>query len=291
MTGAAIATAAVSVVNGIGARKDASEARDRADQESAISLAQRKEAGEQVDLAIEQIKANQINVEALEDFLSQMSQEGLDFAQGLLDQWESTFGSVEQNLSDYYKNLDPEKYAVQNKARLDEALQKSMQQFNETMAANGLQSAGMKEQAAKEAAFKQAQGNAQIDIASEDKVRGMQENWLKFGEPRRKTAEVAMGTALDKDTAFGKDIYNAKTKQNDSIVDAMINKANFTAGTAEFMQNRADKYGQSAGQSSAAAGEYFGQAMKSGLTAYNSYNNNNGLGKNPYIKSDDGVMY
>ena len=278
MTGAAIASAGMSVVNGVGARKDAKAAGKRADQEAAMSAEQRREAGLQMDKAIEQVSANQGNVDALQKFLSQMSAEGTEFAQGLMDDWEGAFGSVKDNLSDYYNNLDPTKYATAAKSNLGQQMEKSMAQFDETMAASGLQSAGMKQQAAKEAAFKQAEGNAAIDIGAEDKVMGMQHGWLNFGENQRQTAEKAMGVAQDNKTAFGERGFNAQIGQNNRLSDALAKRANFTTGAARDTQGIADKYGQSAADSSKASNAYFGNAMKSGLTAYNSYNNNNGLG-------------
>ncbi len=287
MTGAAIASAGMSVVNGIGARNDAKDAQRRADQEAALSAEQRRQAMEIYDQAVEEWQANKINIEDLQNFLNQMSEEGIEYAQGLMDRWEGAFGSIQDNLSTYYNNLDPVKYSTENKARLNESLQKSMQQFNETMAATGLQSAGMKQQAAKEAAFKQAAGNAQIDLASEDKVRNMQQGWLNFGENQRQAADLAMGTALDKKAEFGTRGYDAMTDYNKYLVNLMKDKANFVTGQADATQGIADRYGQSAAQSSAAAGNYFGNAMKSGLTAYNSYNNNNGLGSS----LDNGWLY
>jgi hypothetical protein len=278
MTGAAIASAGMSVVNGIGARKDAKAAGQRADQEAAMSAEQRAAADKQMGVSIDTYKENKGQVNDLQNFLNDMSAEGVEYAQGLMDDWEGSFGSVQDNLTSYFNNLDPDKYSTEQKARLGDSMQKSLKQYDETMAAGGLQSAGMRQQTAKEPAFRLAEGNAEIDLAAEDQVANMKMDWLNYGKADKNQANQAMGTALDKKAQFGQAGYKAQMDYNTGLSGLQKDRANFTSGQAATTQGIADKYGQSAALSSAAAGNHFGNAMKSGLTAYNSYNNNNGLG-------------
>ena len=171
MTGAAVASAATGAVG----MKRGSDAADDAAASAAATTA----------------SAHQLNAE-----LKKMGEQGVEMAQGMLDNWESTFGGIQENLATYYDNLDPAQYATQAKQGYQTQMDKSMKQMNDSMAASGLQTSGMKAQSAQEAAFQQAQGNAAIDIGAEDKVRGMQQGFLNFGEGQRNSANSAMDNAL-----------------------------------------------------------------------------------------------
>jgi len=255
MTGAAIASAGMSVIGGIGARKDAKAAQAASDRDAAYSR-------EQAEAMYGMIESNQGNVDALQEFLNSMGEEGMEYAQGLMDDWESTFGGIEDNMSDYYNNLDPEKFATGEKARFKQNLDKQMGQYNETMAASGLQSAGMKAQTAKEAMFKTAEANSSIDLASEEYVANEKMNFLSFGENRRSAADKAMGNAIGNKTALGEKGFGAQTDQNTRLAQA-------AGGMSDFYGESAQKYGESAAGYNQAAGNYFGSAMKSGISAWN----------------------
>ncbi len=141
---------------------------------------------------------SQANYAAAQASASQMIGIGRDAqaqAQGLMDDWEETFGGLQDNLSEYYTNLDPVKFATQNKSNLSDSMAKQLKQFDESMASQGLQTAGMKQQAAKESAFALAQGNAQIDMAAPEQVAQMQQGFLNFGEGQRGSAINLMNSA------------------------------------------------------------------------------------------------
>ena len=144
------------------------------------------------------------------------NQAGIDAAQGFLDDWADTFGGLEDNLSEYYNNLDPDKFAVQNKVALQQNLDKSMAQFNEQMAASGLQSSGMKQQAAKEAMFAQASGNAQIDINAPEQVSQMQQGFLNYGSPYKQQAQSMLSNATNQDSNLKANVsmFNAGQQNN-----------------------------------------------------------------------------
>ncbi len=116
-------------------------------------------------------------------------------AQAQLDAWEGTFGGIQDNLSEYYKGLDPVKFATQNKVSLQEHMDKQMTQMNESMAAAGVQTAGMKQQAQKESAFELAKGNAAIDIAAPEQVAQMQQGFVNSGSGQLQGAMGMMNSA------------------------------------------------------------------------------------------------
>ena len=150
---------------------------------------------------------------------------GIEFAQGMLDEWEGTFGGIEDNMKEYYENLDPTKYATQSKSQYMAEMNKQMKQFNDTMAASGLQSAGMKQQAAKEQAFQLAQGNAQIDIGAEEYVADKKQGWLNYGSGFKQQATGLLGQAYatDAQTKTQASIATAGNKTNASISNSVVN--------------------------------------------------------------------
>lgn len=253
MIGAAIGSAVGGIMGGRSEAKAAKRSQSAADKEAAL-------AREYQDKAIGAIEDNQGNVDDLQNFLTEMGDQGVEYAQGLFDSWEGSFGGIQDNMTDYYNNLDPTKFATQSKANFQASMDKQMKQFNETMAAGGLQSAGMKQQAAKEAAFKMAEGNAQIDIQSEEYVAQQKMGFLGFGEQQRAEASNANLQANRNQALWGQQGFDAQTGQSRDLANAML-------GGSAFAQDSADRYGASAAGHATASGNYYGAAMSSGMKA------------------------
>jgi len=233
MTGAAIATASVGVAS------------------LAQGVKESKKAGESGDRAIDAAMQNVGVAGDLNKYLQELGGEGVEYAQGLMDNWEATFGGIQDNLADYYQNLDPNKYATQAKSDYMANMDKQMKQFNDTMASSGLQSAGMKQQAAQEASFATAQGNAAIDLGAEDKVRGMQQGFVNSGEAQRSQATNFMDSAMGRQGQYASIGGNAMMNAN--------------TGIANAYSNQAGGYGQSAAGYAGAGGSLMGSALGLGL--------------------------
>lgn len=251
MIGAAIGSA----VGGIMSANESKKAGERSSAASAAAAAQR-------DKAVGVVEGNQANVDAMQEFLTSMGAEGMERAQGLLDDWEGSFGGIQDNLSDYYSNLDPDKFAMSSKAEFTQNMNKQMSQFNETMAASGLQSAGMKAQAAKEAAFKTAETYSQIDINAPEQVNQMKQGFLQYGDSQRAGAENAMSNAMNNQAQYGQAGFNAQTNQANAL-------ANTYTGDAQASEATAAREGASASGYAGAAGSMFGSAMNLGIKGYN----------------------
>lgn len=123
------------------------------------------------------------------------SAEMIKFNQDILDKWEATFGSLEDNLNSYYSNLDPVKFATQNKTSLYDSMSKQMKQLNETLSSSGLMSSGMRAQAEKEAAFRMAESSAAIDMAAPEQVAQMQQGWLSGNKATEQNAIAGINQA------------------------------------------------------------------------------------------------
>ena len=175
-----------------------------------IESAEQKAASDASDAALAQSKLTQQRMDEL-------GTEMMDFNQGLLDEWEEMFGPMEQNLTDYYSELDPIKYATQNKQALTENIDKQLSQFNDTMSAQGLQTSGMKSQAMKEASFAKATGSAQIDVQAPEQVRQMQQGWLGANQQEKANATAginqAYGAQMNAQFQTGSAIANQYSQQ------------------------------------------------------------------------------
>jgi len=175
----------------------------------------------------------------------------LENAQKLLDEWEVTYGGLEDNLSEYYNNLDPAKYATQYKSNLNENIDTQMNQMNDELASSGLMSAGMRAQSEKEAAFAKATGGAQADLMAEDKVMGMKTDFLNRGENRKAMYDNALtGVSTDSSSSssssssnFGNSIGGSENQSTSrgSNYAPVSDIANIKAGQAQ--QHASDSAG------------------------------------------------
>ncbi len=244
--------------NALGQSQSALEERRNALGQSELALGEQKQG-----LGV--MKDNQQMAHNFSNFMNSLGEQGMEYAQGLMDNWESSFGGVQDNLTEYYNNLDPEKFATQNKADYKQALDKQMGQFNETMAASGLQSAGMKQQTAKEAMFKTAEANSQIDLAAEDQVAQMQQGFLQFGEGQRQGAENAMGNAQSNQGQFANIGQGAVDAANRGVANAHGNVAGAFGNVGNAYNNMA--------QGQLDVGTAYGNVANAYNTIGNRYNN------------------
>lgn len=67
-----------------------------------------------------------------------LNKENLDFQKQQYSKWNNIYGDVEKNLSDYFKNLSPDKIATFGLQKQQEAFQKSQEQITQNMAQRGL---------------------------------------------------------------------------------------------------------------------------------------------------------
>jgi hypothetical protein len=163
----------------------------------------------------------------------------IEYWQQSINEWEEMFGPIEQNIADYYTNLDPEKYATEYKTNLQEYTQKYIKQFDETLAQSGVATSGMQLQAQKEAAFKQAQAGAGIDMAAPEIVAQQQQQYLNPYLRQKFSYEQNLGQSL-------------------------TNQANLAIGQGQALGGlagqQADMYGQSSQGWYQTAGNLFGMA-------------------------------
>ena len=193
--------------------------------------------------AVGQANANYANAQSMAGQMMAVGNQARADAQGVMDDWENTFGGIQDNLSEYYSNLDPVKFATQNKVSLQSAMDKQMQQMNDTMAAAGVQTAGMKQQAQKESAFELAKGNAAIDMAAPEQVAQMQQGFVNSGDNQYNAGVSMMNSANNLTGQMASAGANLVNSAGQGVTAAMNAQAQ---GAAQLGQAQSNLYGQQA---------------------------------------------
>lgn len=96
-------------------------------------------------------------------------------------QWKSVYGELQDNLGDYYKNLDASKYATRGIQAASQEYSRASKEIQQTLAQRGISGGGV--EAATELALRtqEAGGRAQARAYSEDQVRNQQAGFLGIG--------------------------------------------------------------------------------------------------------------
>jgi hypothetical protein len=183
-------------------------------------------------------------------FMADLSKEYGEFAQGLMDDWEETFGGIEQNVVDYYANLDPTKFAIQQKQSLSDALDKNMQMFNEVAAQSGIYTSGMKQQAQKEMMFQKAKGFQEAELMAEDYVRGQQAGFYQgVALPQKQQAIGYQADAYDKSANWNTigetavlNQYNRLGDYQGRMAQGLASNAGTALGAASLYNNAANAW-------------------------------------------------
>ena len=244
-----------SAIGGIGSMMSGFGAMSGAKQAAGLS----KEMMEKMEQRMEEAWAyGKENIDIADSFryaLEEIAAEYGQYANDVWNQWEQMYGPLEKNLVDYYNNLDPEKYSTQWKAGVEQELNKQFKQFEETAAQSGLYTSGMRQQAQKEMAFKQAQANAMADIQAPDYVAQQKQQFYgNFGAPQKATAQGLLGQSILNEA----NLLNMGVGQQMNARTGMMNMA---TNQANQYMDAANMYGRSAAGYGQAAGNMFGQGM------------------------------
>jgi hypothetical protein len=152
------------------------------------------------------------------------------------ERWDATYGSVEENLADYYTNMTSDYYAVQGVEAFQAEQQAALTTVRETLAQRGLATSGTAAATEIASAVSQASGRAAIRAEAETKVNEQKLGFLSVG----------MGV---KPTTAG-------------ISNALTNQTSVASQTATNSSNTAATQSAAAAQAVGAAA----QAIATGLT-------------------------
>ena len=179
--------------------------------------------------------------DAFRSALEDISREYGQFAQEVWQDWEAMYGPLEDNLVNYYSNLDPDKFSTQWKAEIEQELNKEFNQFKQAAAQTGIMTSGMMLQAQRDQSYKQAMANAQADLAAPEHVAQMQQGFYgTFGAPQKASAQNLLGSSIMSQA----DLMNMGVGQQLQSRNQLINLAGQNQNA--YMQSAAG-YGQAAG--------------------------------------------
>lgn len=161
--------------------------------------------------------------------VTDLADDQLQFFKGQQSAWESVFGSIQDNLSGFYKNLDPESVAAKNIQNLEVEFNRASTQINEQLAQRGLANSGASVAANADLAQNLAYQRAEARSNAEFQVAQAQQDYLtNIGLPQRGQNLAGLGASYQE------------------LANAYQNQANF--------------YGQQAGQAGQAAASSFAGA-------------------------------
>ena len=226
-----------------------------------------KSAGESSDKAEEwmnkawNIGQEGVNIaDQLAQTLKLVGEEYGDFAQEVWADWEAMYGPLEQNLVNYYNNLDPDKFSTQWKAQIEQNLAKEMKQFEEVAAQSGIMTSGMMLQAQKEQGYKQAMANAQADIAAPEYVAQQQQGFYgQFGQPQKNVAQSQLGQSiLNKANLANMGVQQQLGARNNLISLAGQNQQSYMNSSAGYGQAAGNMFGTGVNLLTKGLGSLFG---------------------------------
>ncbi len=171
----------------------------------------------------------------------------LEFSKQQYADWESAYGTIQDNLSSYYNSLTPDKYEAQGIQALNQSYATAQKQIDQSLAQRGISSSGLAAQAQVDLSTKQAQDTATVRATSEQAVAQEQMKFLSLGMNQ----------------------YGAAAN---SVSGAYSNQANIAA-------SQANVYNQQAATASAGVGSALGSGVNSYLS-YNAMQNQNALLQN-----------
>lgn len=235
--GSAIVGAGASAYSSNKASKSASKAQKSANKNASTQISYEKErlASEEAryekDSAKEQ-KRYEANVGRYEDSLARH--------QASIDDWENTFGSIQDNLSDYFQNLSPDMRAAKGIQDFEGQRATAMKQVQEQFAQRGISGGGAEASAMLQDAVSSSEARAGIRNQAEQSVVEDKQQFLSMGLGTKPAAN--MGGA----GPTGPRLLNAPTGQG--VSNAMANQTNSMQDQANWMQQNASQQAQQTGQ-------------------------------------------
>lgn len=212
---------------------------------AATSYSSAKSASKSADKAYSSADAaSQLQYEA--------SMEQLDFAKEQYAEWESVFGPIQQNLSDFYQSRSSDSIASQGIQAIEAEFTRSRQQLDASLAKRGITNSGATAASLTQLESSRMLGRANVQANADSQLASEASNFMNLGYGQQ--------------AGLQNNISNAYTQQ-------MSN-----AGNQISTQNQlANQYSNQAAQ----AYSGIGSSVGSGISSYMTYNAlNNGSGTN-----------
>lgn len=110
-----------------------------------------------------------------------MTEEQLAFQREQYDDWKNVYGDLQENLGNYYNNLDPKDYEARGLQAVQQEFQAAKSNVDRTLAQRGISSSGI--QAATDVSFAQqlASTRAGVRLSAPETVAKEQQGFLGIG--------------------------------------------------------------------------------------------------------------
>jgi len=110
-----------------------------------------------------------------------IAQAQLAFNQQQYDDWKRIFGPIEDNLADYYQELDPESYAAQMKSSISNYYNQAGQNINRQLSQRGIDNSGLAVAVSRDLEQEEARQKAIADQQAKDIVEQKKLSFLGLG--------------------------------------------------------------------------------------------------------------
>jgi len=114
----------------------------------------------------------------------------LAFSREQLAQWEQNYGSIERNLSAYYKGLDVGEYTAKSLQQFEQEKNRSLTAMREQLAQRGLESSGLAVDLEFQTALQSASQRASIRQDAPAKIAEQQQGFMTVGLSRDPSKNV-----------------------------------------------------------------------------------------------------
>jgi len=147
----------------------------------------------------------------------------LAFSKQQLADWEQAYGGLEDNLSNYYNNLNVGDYTAQSLQQFEQEKNKSMTALRQNLAQRGLESSGLSAGVELQSALQGAQGRAQIRQQAPAQVAAQQQSFLQLGMQRNPADNVqsVLNTQATTQANLANDYNQAAGKATQAATDAV----------------------------------------------------------------------
>ncbi len=158
----------------------------------------------------------------------------LAFDQERYDEWQATYGPIEDSLAAYYDTLDPTLRTVQGLEQYEKEKDRAMKQMNENLAQRGIATSGIKAQGEMEFAVAGASDRARIRAEAPISVAKEKLSFLQVG--LNQNPDAGMRSSLSDQARDARGIRDT-TAANAGIASGAL----FDAGT-DFLGSLIDKW-------------------------------------------------
>ena len=114
-----------------------------------------------------------------------LQRDALDFQKYQYDQWKNIYGSIEENLSNYYNRLSPTELANRGLVAQQKHFQESQKNIQGLLARQGLSGSSFESYLLAQGEYKNVLDKARIEDTAEDEVAKKQLKFLESGRSRR----------------------------------------------------------------------------------------------------------